>query len=298
MKTIPFYHVDVFSAVPLSGNGLIVFTETEGFSKANMQLLTQEMRQFESIFLQKISGNTVKARIFTCSEELNFAGHPILGAAATLHDLLEQPDNKAEWTFELNQKTVKVQTEKKENGFEATMNQGKAEFGKVLEPAESASILDYLNARPEDLVPGLYPTVVSTGLPYLIIPFLNNHYKANIGAPGLEEKLHHYGAKFIGLLDIETRSIRTGNNDGSLEDIATGSLAGPAGAFLVKHGFEQSDRIIPFNQGKNLGRDSKLYTELRTGEDNSIDVFVSGSVCKIATGSLEHNLLRAGNHFC
>lgn len=291
MKKIPYYHVDVFSPVPLSGNGLIVFTETEDLSTSAMQVLTQEMRQFESIFLQKIDERTMKARIFTCSEELNFAGHPVLGAASILHDLLDNKDIKAEWIFELNEKTVKVITEKKDYGFEASMNQGKAIVGKVLNAEESVSLLSYLNATPEDLVPGLFPTVVSTGLPYLVIPFSNNRFKATIGAPGLEEKLHRFGAKFIGLLDFETRSIRTGNNDGSLEDIATGSLAGPAGAFLVIHGFERPDKVIKFFQGRNLSRNSLLYVELRTCPDNATDVWVSGSVCKIASGFLDYDLV-------
>lgn len=292
MKAIPYYHVDVFSPEPLSGNGLIVFTETAGFSDAAMQALTQEMRQFESIFLEEVQGNTVKARIFTCEEELDFAGHPILGAAATLHDLLASDKNKAEWVFVLKKKTVKVSTAIKGDFYEAVMNQGKAEFGRVLNEKETASILAYLHATPADLYPGLFPTVVSTGLSYLIVPMKNNFWRAGYGAPGLGESLQATGAHFLGLLDIESRSIRTGNNDGSLEDIATGSLAGPAGAFLVAHGFGKEGEIIRLNQGKNLGRNSQLFVQLQSCEKERADVMVSGQVCKIARGSLDSGLVR------
>ena len=287
MNTLPYFHVDVFSSRPFAGNGLIVFSEAAGLSKANMQLLTQEMRQYESIFLQEISGNRVRARIFTCTEELNFAGHPILGAAATLHDLLKGGEGTADWLFEMNEKTVAVVTDNKGDHYEAVMNQGKAIFGTVLNPEETASLLACINAVPEDLYPGLFPTVVSTGLPYLIVPFRDNRFRAAIGAPGLEERLHRFGAQFIGLLDIATRSIRTGDNDGLIEDIATGSLAGPAGAFLVSHSLAAADTEIVFNQGKNLSRDSKLYVEIRTVSDGPADVIVKGSVCKIARGSLD-----------
>jgi trans-2,3-dihydro-3-hydroxyanthranilate isomerase len=286
MSGVPYYHVDVFSPEPFAGNGLIVFTETAGFTTATMQVLTSEMRQFESIFLQKIDGNRIRARIFTCEEELDFGGHPVLGAAATLHDLHRRTEDKVEWTFELNKKVVKVMTQKKGQTYDAFMNQGAAEFGKVLNEAETQSVLEYLDATREDLYPGLYPTVVSTGLPYLIVPFLNNFFKARIGAPGFEEQLHRFDAQFVGLLDIEGRNIRTGTNDGSVEDIATGSLAGPACAFLFSHSMVQADSVIRFNQGRNLARKSELYAELRTRCDNSIDVFVSGSVCKIASGTL------------
>jgi trans-2,3-dihydro-3-hydroxyanthranilate isomerase len=286
MNTVPYYHVDVFSPEPFKGNGLIVFTETAGFTTDTMQVLTREMRQFESIFLREIDGNRVRARIFTCEEELNFAGHPVLGAAATLHDLYRRQESKVEWMFELNLKPVTVITEKKGERYEAVMNQGKADFGKVLNEAETRSVLAYIGAAREDLYPGLYPTVVSTGLSYLIVPFLHHYFEAKIGAPGLQELLHRFGAQFIGLLDIEGRNIRTGSNDGSVEDIATGSLAGPACAFLVSHGLAQPDSVVRLTQGSNLLRKSELYAELRTCGDNTMDVFVSGSVCKIASGTL------------
>ncbi|MBN9382152.1 MAG: PhzF family phenazine biosynthesis protein [Chitinophagaceae bacterium] len=280
-----YYHVDVFSPEPFAGNGLIVFTEAAGLNTPVMQVLTQEMRQFESIFLQEIDGNVVRARIFTCEEELDFAGHPVLGAAATLHDL-SGSERRADWVFRLNKKTVTVTTEKKEYGYDAVMNQGQAVFGKVLNADESAAILSYIGASPEDLYPGLWPTVVSTGLPYLIVPFRENKFRARVGAPGLEKKLQPFGAQFIGLLDIATRSIRTGNNDGSVEDIATGSLAGPSGAFLVAHGLEKAGTVIEIRQGENLGRNSRLYVQLTDSPEGAMDVIVKGSVCKIAWGMM------------
>lgn len=284
---MPYYHVDVFSSRPFAGNGLIVFPESAALSTDAMQVLTQEMRQYESIFLTHIDGNKIRARIFTCTEELAFAGHPILGAAATLHDL-DKPDTpRADWFFQLNEKTVTVTTDRKDYGYDGLMNQGQAVFGHPLDAATTEDILTLIGATPEDLYPGLHPTVVSTGLPYLIIPLYDNKFRARIGAPGLEEKLHAVGAQFIGLLDIVTRSIRTGDNDGSVEDIATGSLAGPSGAFLVKHGLVPADTVMEITQGKNLGRDSRLYVELRNKPDGTMDAMVGGSICKIAKGVME-----------
>ena len=112
-------------------------------------------------------------------------------------------------------------------------------------------------------------------------------FRARIGTPGLEPRVHAAGAQFIGLLDIATRSIRTGDNDGSVEDIATGSLAGPAGAYLVKHGLVPADAVMEITQGRNLGRDSRLYVEVVSGPDGTRDVMVGGSVCKIARGTME-----------
>ncbi|MGZ3811457.1 MAG: PhzF family phenazine biosynthesis protein [Mucilaginibacter sp.] len=286
MTTIPYYHVDVFSDRPFSGNGLTVFTESAGLSKAAMLKLTQEMRQFESIFLQKIDESQVKANIFTCGEELDFAGHPILGAAATLHDLYRTNEQKADWIFMLNKKSVNVITENKGSFYTATMNQGKAEFGKVLDETETAWLLDSISLNKDDLYPGCFPMIVSTGLPYLIIPLQKNGMQAKIRIPDLEEKIRALGAMFIGIIEIPTLRIRTGDNLGMVEDIATGSLAGPAGAYLVKNGFQKAGTVIKINQGENLGRPSQLFVEVGLDNGELTDVYVSGNVCKISQSIL------------
>jgi trans-2,3-dihydro-3-hydroxyanthranilate isomerase len=292
MKKIPYYLVDVFSGKPFSGNGLTVFTEAEGLDKVTMQNLTQEMRQFESIFLQIISPHRVRAHVFTCEEELDFAGHPILGAAAVLHDLLPKAEGKTEWIFELNKKTVAVITERKGEIFEAVMNQGITGFGRVLDLTETVSLLDSINLNFDDLYPGCFPTVVSTGLPYLLIPLQKNAFKSKIQVTDIEERIRPFGAKFIGILEIPTLSIRSGDNRGAVEDIATGSLAGCAGAYLVKNGLQNPNTFIQLNQGKNLGRPSQLYVEVKKENGVLAEVFVRGSICKISQGVLSVELTK------
>ena len=251
-----------------------------------MQRLTQEMRQFESIFLHRLTDRKVRAFVFTNEEELDFAGHPVLGAAATLHDLLPANEPTAEWVFVLNEKEVTVTTVRKGNLYETLMNQGNAVFGQVLDAADTSMILDCLNLQADDLYPGCLPVVVSTGLPYLLIPLQQNGLKAKIQVPDLEERMKPLGAKFIGTLEIPSLSIRTWNNAGTIEDVATGSLAGPSGAYLVKHGYSAPNTIIQLNQGENMGRPSQLFVEVRMLPGGGWHVYVGGNVCKIAHGFL------------
>ena len=75
--------VDVFAKEKLSGNGLTVFYDYDDLDDHKMLSLTQEMRQFESIFVS-VNESSIRARIFTVEEELDFAGHPIIGLAAHL----------------------------------------------------------------------------------------------------------------------------------------------------------------------------------------------------------------------
>ena len=70
-----------------SGNGLIVFFGGVERASEELQAITTEMRQFESIFVgERKADGKVPARVFTVEEELDFAGHPIIGAAAAAHE--------------------------------------------------------------------------------------------------------------------------------------------------------------------------------------------------------------------
>jgi PhzF family phenazine biosynthesis protein len=274
----------VFSSKPLSGNGLVVFTQAAGFSQSFMQRLTQEMRQFESIFLQPLSGNRVRAKVFTIEEELDFAGHPVLGAAAVLHELHEPGRQQAEWLFELNHKTVSVLTQQEGHAYTATMNQGQAEFGRLLNPQEQDSFLEALSLPETALYPGLPLQVISTGLPYLLLPLQKAIEQAHIQVTDLEVRLRAVGAKFIGLLEVPTLRLRTWDNLGQVEDTATGSLAGPAGALLVRHQLHPPDQVLTLQQGEFLQRPSQLLVQVVGSAAGQ--VLVSGQVSMVAQGTL------------
>src|SRR5690606_14826527 len=95
MSFLHYWQLDVFADRPLAGNGLAVFADARGLADATLQALTQELRQFESIFLfPSAELDTYAARIFTPEEELPFAGHPLLGAAALLHHIHQRGEQE------------------------------------------------------------------------------------------------------------------------------------------------------------------------------------------------------------
>ena len=282
-----YYHVDVFSEKKFSGNGLTVFADAQDLDKRFMQLLTREMRQFESIFFHKTGPNIFRAFIFTMEEELDFAGHPVIGAAAIMHDLYSPEKEQDTWTVQLNARPVEVTTFKTGNFYSAKMNQGKPEFGTIITGEDINNFLEYMNLAPEDKYDNLPLQVISTGLPYLIIPVKAAALaKVKVTIDDLESKLIKKGAKFFYVFDIENRQGRTWNNPGLVEDVATGSAAGPMGAYLVTHGLEKFGDEIIINQGDFLNRPSKIKTVV-TGDNGTIgDIYVEGDVCKIANGEL------------
>jgi predicted PhzF superfamily epimerase YddE/YHI9 len=77
--------------------------DAEHLPAAVMRDLTREVRQFETAFLAAadLPARSARLRIFTEDEELDFAGHPVLGAAAVLHTLLPAPDAEESWALDV-----------------------------------------------------------------------------------------------------------------------------------------------------------------------------------------------------
>jgi PhzF family phenazine biosynthesis protein len=225
--------------------------------------------------------------VFTNEEELDFAGHPVLGAAGVLHFSKKPREHKCSWSFKLNKGIVSVNTELRKGFVSAVMDQGAVEFGEILNKTDTLTIMESMNLKPDDLYLGCHPEVISTGLPYLILPLRKNGFKAKIMIPDLEELLNGFGAKFIGIVEYPSLNIRTWNNSGTIEDIATGSLAGPVGGWLVKHHLKNKNERFTLNQGSNMSRPSQIFVEIRQGRDISDSVYVGGDVIKIGKGTID-----------
>lgn len=278
------FHVDVFATGPLSGNGLTVFLDTDGWSASAMQRLTQEMKQFESIFLSGIGPAEATARVFTVEEELPFAGHPVLGAAAVLHRQLAPEAATREWTLLLAHGPVTVRTERRAGHWQAEMNQGQAVNGAAVAPEKLQPILARLSLDAPDLAAGLPARVLSTGLPYLVVPVRPEALaRTAIRADDLEAQLDALGAKFVFVLDVENRELRTWDNFGRVEDVATGSAAGPAAAYLVGEGLADPDEPITLQQGRFAGRPSRIEVQRRA--DGAL--LVRGAVWPVYRSELE-----------
>ena len=70
----PYFVCDVFTAEPLQGNQLGVFTDGRPFDTGQMQRLAREMNFAETVFLlPPQDGGDVRLRIFTPAAELSFA---------------------------------------------------------------------------------------------------------------------------------------------------------------------------------------------------------------------------------
>jgi trans-2,3-dihydro-3-hydroxyanthranilate isomerase len=86
----PYHILDVFTDHPLQGNPLAVVLEAEGLDDAAMQAIAREFNLAETVFVfpPVDPANSARIRIFTPARELPFAGHPTVGTAVLLAELL------------------------------------------------------------------------------------------------------------------------------------------------------------------------------------------------------------------
>jgi PhzF family phenazine biosynthesis protein len=287
MPGLEFRQVDVFASAPFTGNGLAVVITKDPLEAAFMQSLTRELRQFETIFLAPARDpGTYRARVFTMEEELPFAGHPSIGAAAVLPE--RNGGEQFECRLSLASGFVRLTSARAGRGFRVTMDQGRPGFGHIVTADREAEWLAVFGLAAGDRDHRMPLCVASTGLPYLVLPVTGSGLrKARIGVGDLAARLASIGAKFAYVLDVENREGRTWDNFGMVEDIATGSAAGPVAALLVRNGLAVIGERIVIQQGRFVGRPSEMLLEVAGEAGENIDVSLTGSVAMVAKGQFD-----------
>lgn len=282
--SLDYLHVDVFAPRPFAGNSLAVFPDAPHLSASQMLTITQELRHFEAIFLAATAdARLFQARVFDLFEELPFAGHPIIGAAAALHHLSNKMADQL-WTFNLAEKCVTVSTQQTANGYFGLLDQGAATF--LGEVGMRDEIACAFSLSRHDLDPDLPLAVVSTGLRYLIVPVRSDALSRARIIADITSLVQSVGAQFVVLLDEAALEVRHWNNDGIAEDVATGSAAGTIGAYRLRYCGANTGAAFTLNQGRFAGRPSQLIVEPHGMPDTVHSVKVGGDVAIVGRGSL------------
>ncbi|MEA9753925.1 PhzF family phenazine biosynthesis protein [Xanthomonas campestris] len=88
MTTRRFLQLDVFSALPGSGNPLAVVLDAEGLDDAAMQAIARWTKLPETTFVFPASdaASSYRLRMFSPQKEVPFAGHPSVGTAHAVLD--------------------------------------------------------------------------------------------------------------------------------------------------------------------------------------------------------------------
>jgi trans-2,3-dihydro-3-hydroxyanthranilate isomerase len=294
MRKFEYERCDVFTSRPLEGNQLAVFLDAATLGDDQMQAIAREMNLSETTFVHRRDRSTerergIRVRIFTTQEELPFAGHPTLGTAATIRRVFPELVHAEKIVLDLNAGQIAVTFPKGDGA------QNDATFGemKQLDPVfgsthSAAAIAQVLSLREEDIAEQA-PQTVSTGVPFCItvLRSVESLKRLRLNVAASEKYLSGSDAKFCYVLASEGRGVwRARMQFYNGEDPATGSAAGCAISYLVKHGLCARGERLHIRQGIEMKRPSDLYVSANLANGKVIDVRVGGSTVPVATGRL------------
>jgi trans-2,3-dihydro-3-hydroxyanthranilate isomerase len=271
----------------LAGNGLAVVDDADDIAADTMLALAKEMDLSETTFVQSpgADGADYRNRMFTIEREIPFAGHPSLGTAVAVARWRGREEASFVQETQAGLQPIDVRTE--DVGWRAEMVQNPAEFGTEL---DVEAVMHAVGLNPAEAHQDLAPQVVSTGLPTAIVP---------VSEPAsLERVAPDYEAIDAALADAEPRAGETPNfylvwvNEEAPEararmfstgapggeDPATGSAAGPLGAYLSER--EGRERVT-IRQGEEMGRPSVLEVGMVDGRPR-----VGGGVIPVIDGEV------------
>ena len=286
-----FVQVDVFTTKPFGGNPLAVFTDARGLSAEEMQTLAREMNFAESAFVlpPERPGAVKRVRIFTTTSEMPFAGHPTVGTTFVLASEGVIPLTGAETTahLQLNIGLTPVRVTARDDRPEFVwMEQRRAEFSEA--SAQAAAVAGAIGVEVEDIAATGWPLqVVSTGVPYLIVPLrsLDAVRRAHPDPSALQRILPPDTCAYLFTREAEDPAHQVharmfnANPLDLPEDAATGSAAGPLGAYLVRHKILAPGTFV-FEQGYEMGRPSLIHAGVTEGGQIS----VGGRTVKVGEG--------------
>jgi trans-2,3-dihydro-3-hydroxyanthranilate isomerase len=280
---IPFIIADVFTDRPLAGNQLCVVPDSTGMSDELMQAVAHEINFSESTFVSEAAGDRYTMRIFTPGGELPFAGHPSLGTmfVLTAHGRVTSP---ATQVVEAGEFTTEADPSA---GF-ARMRQHAPDFADPFDDRELLARAAGIGV--EDLHPTLVAQPVSTGIHHLMVPAASRDVVANArqNPVAVKEALEKAGGDAFYLFAVDDAGAKArlfDVNYGIGEDPATGSAAGPLGAYVVHHGAHAPGRI-EIEQGVEIGRPSTLMVDVAPDGD-TLSVHVGGGVAIVGEGTFD-----------
>jgi trans-2,3-dihydro-3-hydroxyanthranilate isomerase len=279
--------LDVFAERPLAGNALAVVEGADAVDDDSMLAFAKEMDLSETTFVQSADDEDAdyRNRIFTVATELPFAGHPSLGTAVAVARW--RGLDEASFTQQTAAGLQPIEVRSEGGAWRAEMIQNEAEFGSEL---DSEALMHASGLSGAEAHQDLAPQVVSTGLPTAIVPLSEpdslERVKPDFAAidaalAGTEPNAGESPNFYLVWADLDAGEVRARMFATIVpggEDPATGSAAGPLGAYLAERvGLER----VRIRQGEEMGRPSVLEVEMVDGRPR-----VGGGVIPVIDGEV------------
>ncbi|UVT20806.1 MAG: PhzF family phenazine biosynthesis protein [Nitrospira sp.] len=304
-RSLKFYQADVFTAQPFGGNPVAVFPDADGLTDDELQQIAREMNLSETVFVFPPTDPAAVARlrIFTPTQEIPFAGHPVLGTFYVLAHLKRIPmqDGITRVMQECNIGLFPLELHSEQGRVvRVIMSQPKPEFLDPIDAIDDVYLVGSALGLPKHvIVDTKWPIqVVSTGLPVLIVPVrtLTAVRSINPDASAIINICERFGAN--GILVFTTVTVESfasvharmfAPKIGILEDPATGSAGGALGAYLVQNGVVEvgptTDVLI--EQGYEIDRPSRILVQVKSDDEVIQGVRVGGQCVMVVEGTLK-----------
>jgi trans-2,3-dihydro-3-hydroxyanthranilate isomerase len=289
------YIVDVFAEQKYAGNQLAVVTNARDIDSDEMHRIARETNFSETTFILSDTArdDAYDVRIFTPATEIPFAGHPTIGTAYVLRNVI-LGSTAERVVLNLMIGKVPVRFAPEPDGRQLLwMSTPYPQFGSRFEPAVLAPVIGLDAADVDDRYP---VEEVSLGVPFTFLPLrtLEAVRRARFSHEQYE-RIRHLGFNpCIFLFCPQTYSKDHQLNArmfaaafGVAEDPATGSANACLAAYLLRHEYLPGDRIdVQVEQGYEIGRPSLLYLSARRRGEQA-DIEVGGHVVPTIRGVIE-----------
>ncbi|MGH7257780.1 MAG: PhzF family phenazine biosynthesis protein [Nitrospiraceae bacterium] len=303
-RTLKFYQADVFTDVAFGGNPVAVIPDAEGLTDLELQQVAREMNLSETVFVFPPSdpAAVVKIRIFTPTQEIPFAGHPVIGTFFVLGMMtrLELREPVTRVLQECNLGLFPVELHARKGTIQrVVMSQPKPQFLDVVDNRDDLfSIAKALGVSKQQITDTKRPVqVVSTGLPVMIVPMRTLTAVRSIipDVSAVATLCQQYGAN--GMMVYSTMTVEQQSTVhtrmfapliGIIEDPATGSASGALGAYLVQNGVVEVGPMteIIAEQGYEIERPSRILIQVESEDDAIQEVKVGGQAVMVVEGTL------------
>ena len=171
-----YFITDVFTEEPFNGAQIAVFPQADDLEAEEMQLLARELNLSETVFVKNSNDKDITKRIhvYSPTQEIDFAGPPIIASAhvlASTGEINVVDDKYTDVVFEQNIGAINVSIKKSDG--KSTLVQFEIKSQVVVDryvPMED-QLAEMLSLEESEIEKLKYQTMlVSDNKPYLVIP--------------------------------------------------------------------------------------------------------------------------------
>ena len=309
--------MDVFTKSRYQGNSLaVVFDQDRRLTKKQKQQIAKEFNLAETIYVGRQRGSSISAgvsekdvlarwpvEIFTTTEELSFAGHPVIGAASALG---LSTDLSSRCGFEAKAGLVSFNVKRQESaeGIPTAQAEVHVPHDTHLHQSRVAS-KDLHQSRLQLSSDSSHPAfTITKGMTYVLIEVPSFEALGQAELPKQRQGIEldaEWKPSFVGYYfyyrepassasshtEIHTRMLEPAMG----EDPATGSAASCLTGYLateMARTAQHRDFSFVVTQGEHLGRKGTMQLSVAVDDQGQIsDITLSGNAVRIMKGFLE-----------